>query len=92
MPRTFSRSAQLQARCEMQRMQLAEQVAVIEQRWQRTDEMLGSVRNVLTSPALLAGGLALLLGAGRSGWWTKLSRGVVLLTTARRIYYAFKHK
>jgi hypothetical protein len=86
------RRAELQARCEAQRTILAGHVTDIEQRLQGTDSVLGSIRNVLTKPTVMAGGLALLMTVGRSGWWSKLSRAVVLLTTARRVYQTFRHK
>ena len=89
---TSLRRAELQAHCETQRATLARQVGDIEQRLQGTDSMLGSIRTVLTKPTVLAGGLALLLTMGRSGWWSKLSRGVVLLATARRMYRTFRHR
>lgn len=63
-----TRRANLQARCEAQRLTLAEQTAAIEQRLHGTDTVLGSVRKVLSSSTVLAGSLALLLTAGRSGW------------------------
>lgn len=86
------RRAELQARCEVQRITLAEHVADIEQRLHGTDAVLGSIRNVITRPTVLAGGMALLMTVGRSGWWAKLSRAAVLLATARRVYQGFKHK
>lgn len=88
---TSLRRAELQARCEAQRLMLAEQVAAIEERFHATDSMLGVVRSVITKPAVLAGGMALLLTLGRSGWWSKLSRGLILFSTARRVYRALKH-
>lgn len=86
------RRAELQARCEAQRQTLAEQVAHIEQRLHRTDAVLGSIRNVFTKPSVVAGGLALLMNAGRAGWWSKLSRAAVLFSTARRVYQMFKRR
>lgn len=88
---TSLRRAELQARCEAQRMMLAEQVAAIEERFHATDSMLGVVRSVITKPAVVAGGMALLLTLGRSGWWSKISRGLILVSTARRVYRALKH-
>ena len=90
-PRHGARRAALQARCEAQRLALGAQVADIEQRLYSTDRVLGSIRNVITKPGVLAGGMAILLTIGRSGWWSTLSRGVVLFATARRIYRSFKH-
>ncbi len=87
-----TRRANLQARCEAQRLTLAEQTAAIEQRLHGTDAVLGSVRKVLSSSTVLAGSLALLLTAGRSGWGSTLSRGVALFTTARRVYQVFRRK
>ncbi len=89
---TALRRAQLQARCEAQRIALAGHVADIERRLQGTDTVLGTIRNIVTRPSVLAGGMALLMTMGRSGWWSKLSRGAVLFATARRVYQAFKHK
>ncbi len=91
-PVTALRRAELQARCEAQRVALAGHVADIERRLQGTDTVLGTIRNVVTRPSVLAGGLALLMTIGRSGWWSKLSRGAVLFATARRVYQALKHK
>lgn len=82
----------LQTRCEAQRLALSGQVSDIEQRLGKADAVLGSIRNVITRPTVLAGGLALLLTVGRSGWWSMLSRSVVLFATARRVYQAVKHK
>ncbi len=91
-PSTSLRRAELQDRCEAQRAALAGHVADIEQRLHGTDAVLGSLRSVMTKPTVLAGGVALLLTLGRSGWWSKLSRGVVLLATVRRVYQTLKHK
>lgn len=84
------RRAELLARCEQQRLELAEQINNIESRLQGTDSVLGSIRSVMTKPSVVAGGLALLLTVGRSGWWSVLSRSVVLLMTARRVIRASK--
>ncbi len=86
----MSRLAQLQQRCEAQRASLSASVADIEHRLQSTDVALGTVRKFITKPAVLASGAALLLSAGRSGLWSKISRGVVLFATARRLYRAFR--
>lgn len=85
-----ARVAALRARCELQRNQLGEQVSEIRQRLGSTDRILGTVRDVITRPGIIAGGAALLLTLGKSGWGSSLSRAAVLLTTARRIYVAFK--
>lgn len=89
---TAARRAALQARCEQQRQQLAQQVEDIESRLYGTDAALGSIRAVLTKPSVLAGGLALLFTLGRSGWWPMLSRGAVLFAAGRRIYTLLKHR
>lgn len=89
---TALRRAELQARCEAQRIALSGHVADIERRLQGTDTVLGTIRNVVTRPTVLAGSLALLMTMGRSGWWSKLSRGAVLFATVRRVYQALKHK
>jgi hypothetical protein len=89
---TSLRRAQLQARCEAQRNELSEQVADIERRLHGTDAVLGKIRNVFARPSVVAGGLALVMGVGRSGWWAKLSKAAVLFNTARRVYQSFKHK
>lgn len=87
-----ARRAELTQRCEAQRETLAGHVADIEQRLQVSDHLLGSIRNVLTKPALLTGGAALLLTLGRSGWWSSVSRALVVLAGARRFYRAFKQR
>jgi YqjK-like protein len=85
------RRAELHARCEAQRNQLSAQMGEIEQRLHGTDKVLGSIRNIVTKPAVMAGGLAMLMSGG-SGWWSKLSRAAVLFSTARRIYQMVKRK
>ena len=70
------RRAELQARCEAQRAVLGEYVADIKQRLHSTDSVLGSIRNVVTKPSVLAGGLAFALTTratascrvGSKGW------------------------
>ena len=86
----MSRCAELQARCEAQRTVLAEQLYEIENRLEGTDRVMGAISNVMSRPALLAGGAAMILAIGRGGWWSRLSRGVVLFATARRAYQLFK--
>ncbi|MGC3983079.1 MAG: hypothetical protein QM808_17635 [Steroidobacteraceae bacterium] len=87
---TADRRAELQARCERQRQQLGAYIDDIELRVQGTDSVLSSVRSVVTRPTVLAGGLALALSLGRSGWWPLISRGAVLFAAGRRIYRFFK--
>jgi hypothetical protein len=91
-PSTAMRRLQLHARCELERNELAQQVEQIEQRLHGTDAVLGSIRNVLTKPSVIAGGLALMMGLSRSTWWAKLSRLAVVVGTARRVYQAFKRR
>jgi hypothetical protein len=87
-----ARRAELQDRCEAQRAVLSGHVADIEQRLRGTDAVLGAIRNVVARPAMLAGGLALLATLGRFGWRSKLSRGLMLLATALRVYRKFKRE
>jgi hypothetical protein len=90
LPADSTRSAELHARCEAQRATLVAHLSDIEDRLRRTDRVLGTIRNVITKPAVIAGGIALLLLAGRAGAWSKLSRGVLLLADARRLYSMLK--
>ena len=86
----MSRRAELQARCEAQRAMLADHLYEIEHRLQGGDRALAVISRVISRPALLAIGAAMLLALGRGGWWSRLSRGVVLFATARRAYQLFK--
>jgi YqjK-like protein len=90
LPAHSLRRAELQARCEAQRATLVAHMADIEDRLQRTDLVLGTIRKVITRPAVMAGAVALLLVVRRAGWWPALSRGVVLLAGARRLYSILK--
>ena len=87
-----TKRAELLARCEAQRVTLGGYVADIEQRLQGVDATLGSIRNALTKPSVLAGGAALLFTFVRMGWWSKVSRGLVMLSAARRIYQVFNRR
>jgi hypothetical protein len=91
-PAAATRRAALQARCEVQRATLVAHVSDIEDRLQRTDWVLGTIRKVITRPAVIVGGIALLLAVGRKGSWSTLSRAVVLITQARRLYSMLKQK
>jgi hypothetical protein len=87
-----TRSAELRARCEAQRVTLAARLSDIEDRLHSTDSVLGAIRSIVTRPAVVAGGAALLLTMARPGLWSILSRGVVLLAGARRLYSKFKRE
>lgn len=81
-----NRRGQLIARCQAQRVALAAHVDEIESRLQGTDQLLGTVVGVMKQPALLASAAAMALAMGHAGWWSKLSRGVMLLAGVRRLY------
>ena len=99
---TASRSTLLRLRCEAQRQELGSQFEQIERKAHSVDSLLSSARRLVTRPAVLMGGLMLLLGMRKrrrrsdsapekgSRLWSLLSRGAVALATIRRLYGAFK--
>lgn len=86
-----SRSALLRLRCAEQREQFMTVLADIEGKLQRADAGINAVRRFVTQPAVIAGGMLLMLLARRAGGkhsggkWKWLSRGLVLAGTARRL-------
>lgn len=83
----MSRSAMLRLRCEMQRQQLAAELAQIDSRARSMDGMLSSARRFLNRPVVMVAGLVLLLGiTRRTRPLALLSRGLVVFATAKRLY------
>ena len=75
----------LRVRCALQRQHLANVGKEIEQQLSGVDRGVKLVRNVVRSPALVMGGVAViaLLGPKRLLRWA--SRGALFYTTARRL-------
>lgn len=87
-----SRSALLRLRCAEQREQFMDTLADIEAKLQRADAGIDTVRRFFTKPAVIAGGMLLMLLAKRAGGkqsggkWKWLSRGLLLMGTVRRLF------
>lgn len=67
-------------------------LADIEAKLQRADAGIDTVRRFFTKPAVIAGGMLLMLLAKRAGGkqsggkWKWLSRGLLLMGTVRRLF------
>lgn len=92
------RATQLRLRCEMQRQQLADEFAQIEQRFRSTDAVLGSIRNFVGKPSFILSSIGLLLfrrrrknkNKGKSSLGSLLRRGLFWYATGRRAYQALR--
>lgn len=88
-----SRTARVLLRSEKEREQLLAHLADIEQRLQHADDKLAAVRRFVTQPAVVAGGtLLMLLLRNAGGKWRWASRGLVVATTAWRVFGAFRRR
>jgi hypothetical protein len=85
-----ARRSELQQQCAAERDQLASCVGEIEARLQRTDKLIGLATQVLNRPAVWVSGAAMLLALGHAGWWSRITRGVMLLASAKRLYSILK--
>ena len=85
-----ARRMELQQQCAAQRDQLSVCVGEIQARVQRTDKLVGVATHLLNRPAVWVSGAAMLLALGHAGWWSRLTRGVMLLASARRLYSLLK--
>lgn len=81
-----TRRAELQQQCALQRDELSACVDGIEAHCQRTDKLFGLTAHVLNRPAVWIAGAALLLSVMHVGWWSRITRGLMLLSSARRLY------
>ena len=89
--RMSPRLTQLRLRCEVQREELAEAFAEIEQRFQSVDSMLMSAKNVVAKPSFVMGSLAVLaLGRRRLKLFSKLRKGLFWIATGRKLYRMFR--
>jgi hypothetical protein len=79
------RRRQLRARCAVQRNHLAETSAKIEEQLGSLDRGVQLARSVISSPVVLVGGIALVAFLGPRKILRLASRGLLLLTTARRV-------
>lgn len=82
--------AALQQQCAVQRDELSVCVGDIEARFQQTDKLVGLATHVLNRPAVWVSGAALLLSMAHAGWWSRITRGLMLLSSARRLYTLIK--
>jgi hypothetical protein len=85
-----ARRAELQQQCAAEREQLTACVGEIEARLQRTDKLIGQATQVLNRPAVWVSGAAMLLALGHAGWWSRITRGLMLLASAKRLYSILK--
>lgn len=87
-----ARAMQLRLRCELQREQLAEELAEIERSLQSADAVLLSIRNVIIKPSFILSSIAMLvLGRRRRNKWGSLiKRGFFWYATGRRAYQVFQ--
>lgn len=79
------REAALRLRCAAERAELGGQVDRIERRLQTVDRVVTSVRGFLLRPAVIAGTALLLVLVGRERTFRVLGRGLLIVTTARRL-------
>lgn len=80
-----SHHSNLRARCALQRQHLAKTAHEIETQLSGIDRGVNLVRNIVRSPALIMGGVAIvaLVGPKRLLRWA--SRGALFYTTGRRL-------
>lgn len=79
------RQRRLQARCAAQRATVADEVAGIEARFASVDRMAGLARSTLLHPAVIGGGIVVLLTIGRLRGMRLVGRVYLLATAARRL-------
>lgn len=88
---TSARITQLRLRCEVERQQLGDAIAEIEQRFQSIDGVLGSVKRTLTRPGFIFGALSLLaFGRRKLKLFSKVRKGLFWFATGRRLYQMFR--
>ena len=81
----FEREKQLQQRCGAQRASIAREIDGIEERLARVDRVAGMARDTLLHPAVIAGGIVVLLTIGKLRGMRVVGRLYLLATTARRL-------
>jgi hypothetical protein len=84
------RERSLQERCAAQRAGIAREVAAIEGRFASLDRMAGLARNTLLHPAVIGGGIIVLLTIGRLRGMRLVGRLYLLATAARRLTQVIK--
>lgn len=78
------RQRALRLQCAVQRREIARQVDGIEARLHSIDRVMRVARGFLLHPAVIAGGVVLLVLLGRVRTFGVLGRGLLILATARR--------
>ena len=81
----FEREKQLQQRCGAQRASIAREINGIEERLARVDRVAGMARNTVLHPAVIAGGIVVLLTIGKLRGMRVVGRVFLLATAARRL-------
>ena len=81
----LARMATLRARAAIQRRHLAQTSLQIESQLGGLDRNVHIIRNVVGRPAVLAGGIALVVLVGPKRMLRWAGRGLVLWTSARRV-------
>jgi hypothetical protein len=81
----LERERQLQARCSAQRTSIAAEIDSIEERMASVDRVAGMARNAVLHPAVIAGGIVVLLTIGKLRGMRLVGRVFLLATAARRL-------
>jgi hypothetical protein len=81
----LEREKQLQARCDAQRTSITREIDGIEERVARFDRVAGMARNAVLHPAVIAGGIVVLLTIGKLRGMRLVGRVFLLATAARRL-------
>jgi hypothetical protein len=81
----LERERQLQARCGAQRTSIAAEIDSIEERMASVDRVAGMARNAVLHPAVIAGGIVVLLTIGKLRGMRLVGRVFLLATAARRL-------
>ena len=79
------KEARLQARCAAQRASIAQELASIEERFERADRIANVARMTLLHPVVIMGAVVALFTIGRSRGMRLVGRLYVLSTAVRRL-------
>src|SRR5262245_40205355 len=79
------RERALRLHCAAQRNAIAREVASVETRLATVDRVAAITRRIVTHPAVVVGGLLLMVSLGRARSFQLLGRGLLLANAARRL-------